>query len=116
MLNGRMFYFGTDETLVTNRDASVQVEDMTVATSHDPYDAGLMDPNTVYYWIVDEGVGSEVVAPGTVWSFTTKPLECVGVVLDWDSNGDCVIDMAEFAELANLWLRCGYDNPVGCPF
>ncbi len=108
-------YFSTNETLVTSRDPSVQVLSQTTETSHDPFGIGLMAAETTYYWVVDEGVGTEVVAPGTVWSFTTKLLECLAPVSNWDGNGDCVIDLVDFAQFASLWLQCGYDNPDACP-
>ncbi len=108
-------YFSTNETLVTSRDPSVQVLSKAAATStYDPFGVDLMNYNTTYYWVVDEGAGNAVVAPGTVWSFTTKAVECLAPVADWDVNGDCTIDLAEFAGLASLWLQCGYDHPGAC--
>jgi len=107
-------YFGTNEALVISRDPSVQVASQTTDTSYDPFGVDLMNYNTAYYWAVDEGIGNEVVTAGAVWSFTTKAVECLVPVADWDVNGDCVIDLAEFAELAALWLQCGYDHPAAC--
>jgi len=107
-------YFSTNETLVVSRDPSVQVASQTTDTSYDPFGVDLMDPNTIYYWVVDEGIGTEVVTAGAVWSFTTKAVECLAPVAEWDINGDCTIDLAEFAELASLWLQCGYDHPGAC--
>ncbi len=107
-------YFSTNEALVTSRDPSVQVASQTTDTTYDPFGVDLMNYNTTYYWAVDEGIGTEVVTAGAVWSFTTKAVECLAPVADWDINGDCTIDLAEFAELAGLWLQCGYDHPGAC--
>jgi len=108
-------YFGTNQTLVTNRDVSVRVALQTTNTSYDPFGANPMDVSATYYWVVDEGVGGNVVAPGAVWSFTTEPLECLPPVATLDQNGDCVIDLVEIAGIAGSWLECGYNNPSYCP-
>ena len=108
-------YFGTDEILVTDRDVSVRVEPQTTNTSYDPFGVALMDVDTPYYWVVDEGVGEIVVAPGDLWNFTTEPLVCLPPVSALDQNGDCVVDLTEFAAVAGTWLECGYNNPTYCP-
>ena len=66
-------YFGTDEALVTARDASVKVlgDDATVYTSYDP---GELEYGIQYYWVVDETEDAK--SPGTtyghVWTFITE--------------------------------------------
>lgn len=66
-------YFGTDEALVTARDASTKVlgDDATVFDSYDP---GMLDYGTTYYWAVDETEVSKTPGTtfGTVWSFITE--------------------------------------------
>ncbi len=34
--------------------------------------------------------------------------------LDLDSNHDCIIDLEDFAALANIWLYCTYPNDPAC--
>ena len=85
-------YFGTDPA------ALVLVAPMNIATS---YDAGVLEPDTTYYWKIEE-FPTFTVSP--VWSFTTPPLfqvtdpnlvawwkcdEGVGTtVLDWSGTGN----------------------------
>jgi hypothetical protein len=59
-------FFGTDKTAVTNRSASVSKGSVIAPT----YDPKTLQPNTTYYWAVDE-TALGVKYAGDVWSFTT---------------------------------------------
>jgi hypothetical protein len=63
-------YFGTDSTLVTNKDVSVKVvDDLDVAS----YDPGLMAYSTEFFWkVVCKNSVTRAEADGPVWSFTTR--------------------------------------------
>jgi len=62
-------YFGTSQSLVSSRNASVY-EGSFGSPSHS---VGTLNEGTVYYWAVDEvnGSHSDSPWPGEVWSFTT---------------------------------------------
>ena len=66
-------YFGTDEALVTARDASVKVLG-DGATVFDTFDPGMLEYGTTYYWVVDETEVAKTPGTtyGTVWSFITE--------------------------------------------
>ena len=66
-VNGHQLYFGTDFAEVSAGDANVD-QGLQTATS---FDAGTMDINTTYYWVVDEVNGVETWL-GDVWNFTTR--------------------------------------------
>jgi hypothetical protein len=76
------------------------------------------DPNpdlgyqTQYVWRVDEVIDGATYT-GSVWTFTTAPKICIPQLLA-DTNGDCVVDMADFAKLAAEWLSCTLSNG-DCP-
>ncbi len=64
--------------------------------------------NTTYYWRVDtEGsdTGGAFSRKGPVWSFETQ--SCSIEVIDGDLTKDCVINVADFAALAENWLESG---------
>lgn len=97
-------YFGMDPA------ALPLVSGSQVGTSYDP---GLLDWATTYYWRIDELDGVNVFA-GDVWSFTTVVPTCQ-TPLAGDTNGDCVVDLADFAVLASEWLQCNLTPVEACP-
>lgn len=63
-------YFGTDETAVTNKEASVKVVDNLNVETYDP---GTMTYSTEYFWrVVCKNSGTRFETDGPVWSFTTQ--------------------------------------------
>jgi len=62
-------YFDTDETLVTNKDASVKVIDNLDVNTYDP---GTMLYSTEYFWRVICKNSARLETDGPVWSFTTQ--------------------------------------------
>ncbi len=62
--NFRTVYFGTDFEEVSHATSGFVTSDAT-------YDPSPLEPNTTYYWRVDE-VGAQM-RTGDVWSFTTVP-------------------------------------------
>jgi len=95
-------YLGTDETLVTNGDASV--DKGVIAGGPGPKytgaPMGALTLGTTYYWRVDANVTMfGVVAPGEVWEFETKPA--------WAEN-PWPIDTCKYVDLAQqLSWRAG---------
>ncbi len=67
---------------------------------------------TAYVWRVDEVIGG-VTYTGNVWTFTTGAPIC-DPPLPADANGDCMVDLTDFAELAATWLDCTLTNG-DCP-
>jgi hypothetical protein len=84
----------------------------TAATSYDP----VLDWQTTYNWRVDTTVGG-VTWEGDLWSFTTIIPVCNGgTPQPGDLDGNCVVDMRDFALLAANWLVCGWNPPESyCP-
>jgi hypothetical protein len=62
-------YFGTDETAVTNKEASVKVVDNLNVETYDP---GTMTYSTEYFWRVVCKNSAKAEIDGPVWSFTTQ--------------------------------------------
>ena len=77
-------YFGTDGDQVANATDAPLVMDVGL-------DTGPLEPNTVYYWRVDEFYGVETVK-GPVWSFSTVPVlpmsDDPNLVGQWTFDGD----------------------------
>jgi hypothetical protein len=74
--------FGTDPAALT--PVSMMQTDAT-------YDTGLLEPDTTYYWRIDEFYGVDTVT-GPVWSFSTVPVLPVSddpnLVAQWTFDGD----------------------------
>ena len=77
-------YFGTDAGEVANATGAPLVADI-------GHDTGELQPDTTYYWRVDEFYGTDTVA-GQVWSFSTVPVLPVkdepNLVAEWTFDGD----------------------------
>jgi hypothetical protein len=61
---------------------------------------------TTYYWRVDEQClvgGVSKLVKGNVWSFTTGCASITG-----DSNLDCLLNFADYANLAQVWQQSQY--------
>jgi hypothetical protein len=106
---GYKVYFGTDQTLVTNRDASTYKGQQT-GLSYAP----ALAYATTYYWAIDVVVGATSY-PGDLWSFKTYVPVCSLTAAMGDANGDCVVNFKDFAIMANKWLTCGFDRADACP-
>ncbi len=73
--------------------------------------SGLLSYNTNYQWRIDEFLGGDVNNPenyvkGDVWEFSTEVQTCLDRP-SMDFNGDCVVDLADFAQFAAQWLSGG---------
>ncbi len=64
-------YFSSNQTLVTNKDASVRIYSGTAISTIDPSDVGSLDYNTTYYWRIVCKNSADAETDGPVWSFTT---------------------------------------------
>jgi len=94
-------YFGTDPDEVANAAGAPLVMDI-------GYDTGELQPDTTYYWRVDEFYGFETVK-GPVWSLSTVPVlplsDDPNLVGQWTFDGDfggVVLDQSGHAGHANL--------------
>jgi hypothetical protein len=65
-------YFGTDPNLVA--DANYQSAEFMATVSDVNFSLGSLEPETYYYWRIDEIGLSNCFARGNVWSFRTKVL------------------------------------------
>ena len=70
-VNGHDIYFGTSFTDVNNAN-TISDEYQGNQTSNSLKVSNL-DPNTTYYWRIDENESDSTVNKGTIWSFTVKP-------------------------------------------
>jgi len=104
-------YFGTDKAAVESGAASAFQKNVYVLTWQPP----LLQPNTTYYWRVDEVGAGGTKAAGSVWSFTTLPEvpitdpsllvwykmdeEAGSTLVDWSGHGR----HAKFGAVAPVW-------------
>ena len=82
------------------------------SAAYDPSGVNELAWNTAYVWRVDEYIGGILYA-GDVWTFTTGAQICDPVLLG-DTNGDCVVNLTDFANVAADWLACTLSNG-DCP-
>lgn len=66
-------YFGTDHDAVANADTtSPEFMGNQIETTYDP---GTLEPDTTYYWAIDQrDTSGAIIVYGDVWSFTTAAL------------------------------------------
>ena len=64
-------YFGTDKEAVRNADTNSSEYKGSKTLGAESYDPGLHEPETTYYWRVDEIDGQGNTAKGPLWIFTT---------------------------------------------
>ena len=64
-------YFGTDEGAVRNADTGSPEYKGSRTLGAESYDPGLLEPDTAYYWRVDEVDDQGNTSKGPVWSYTT---------------------------------------------
>lgn len=64
-------YFGTDRGAVLNADTGSPEYIGPITLGDESYDPGLLDPDTVYSWRVDEVDSQGNVSRGPLWSFIT---------------------------------------------
>lgn len=90
-------YFGTTDppSFVSNEDKAF-------------YDPSQLDPNTTYFWRIDEKNLHGTTA-GPIWNFTILPLP-VG-----DFNADWLVNLTDLQIFASRWLDqdCGFPNWCG---
>ncbi len=107
-------YFSTSATAVNTNDPSAYMGNQ-AQTSFDPFGAAAMDWSTTYYWRIDQKDTTDPskVDFGDLWRFTTTVPVC-DPPLPFDVDGNCKIDLAEFAALAELWLECNWVPQEAC--
>lgn len=59
--------------------------------------------DTIYSWQVHEITTGEITFSTPIWQFWTDEYKCSEELIG-DLNGDCVVDLADFALLAGNWL------------
>ena len=82
------------------------------ATNDTTYDPDL-EWASPYFWRVDVNVDGYTVE-GDPWSFTTIVPVCDEESVPGDTDGDCDVDMDDFADLASSWLICGLTPVEAC--
>ncbi|MBN2314774.1 MAG: hypothetical protein JXM79_12660 [Sedimentisphaerales bacterium] len=64
-------YFGTDKNAVRSADTGSPEYQGSIALEAEQYDPGLLEPDTTYYWRVDEVDAQGNTVKGPLWMFTT---------------------------------------------
>jgi len=64
-------YFGTHKETVRNADIGSPEDKGSMTLGEESYDPGLLEPQTTYYWRVDETDNQGNTSKGPLWSFTT---------------------------------------------
>jgi len=64
-------YFGTDKETVRNAGIGSPEDKGAMTLGEENYDPGVLEPQTTYYWRVDEMDSQPNVSKGPLWSFTT---------------------------------------------
>ena len=92
-------YFGTNFDLTEDDlQATLDYETMT-------WNTGELDYSKQYFWKIVNDDLSGITYEGPVWDFNTIVPDCVKPVSDL--NGDCKVNMSDFAIMASEWLTCG---------
>ena len=122
-------YFGTDFSNVNDANL-IEPLDVLKSVSQDYtfYDPGLLEPNTMYYWRIDEVNDSGFIATGNVWRFKTdvlftdasNPNPANGaidvfpnVILSWDSGQNAITHDVYFGTDFNDVKEATLENPIG---
>ena len=80
-------YFGTDKEAVRNADTSSPNYIGSKALGAENYDPRLLEPDTAYYWRVDEVDGQGNTSKGPLWIFTTGQFLLVDDFEDYIDEG-----------------------------
>lgn len=101
-------YFGMDMDAVRAADTGSSQYKGSKALGAESYDPGLLEPDTSYYWRVDEVDGQGNTSIGPLWSFTTGSYLLVD---DFESYND--IDPPDPASnrIFDKWID-GFANPA----
>jgi len=79
-------YFGTEKETVRNADTGSPEYKGSKSLGDESYDPGLLEPETSYYWRVDEVDGQGNTSIGPLWSFTTGALLLVDDFEDYTDD------------------------------
>jgi hypothetical protein len=108
-------YMDPNEAKVTNRALDVEYKVTGLLTAeYDPAPALVWGDH--FFWRVDEVYATGTVenpAPAGIWEFTVAGVRaCEDNPADVD--GDCLVNINDFAVMAANWLKCSYTNDE-CP-
>jgi len=108
-------WFGTDPNMPGTNTKILDKEDAnSVLLSSVPI---TLDSHQDYYWRVDcydpNSPGSEMKTEGWRWKFSTAD-NCGLSYMDGDVNEDCYVNFADFAEMAENWLKCNDESNPQC--
>jgi hypothetical protein len=101
-------YFSTSATEVDTNDPAAFMGNQP-ETTFDPFGASDMEWSQTYYWRIDQvNISNPTeIDRGDRWSFTITVPVC-DPPMPFDVDGNCKIDLAEFAALAEVWLQCNW--------
>ncbi len=77
------------------------------------YHYGALEYGKQYFWRVD-GVKNSVATTGITVDFTMVDPQCSIDETQGDLNGDCVVDLNDFATISTGWMDCGWSIPEAC--
>ncbi|MBN2375124.1 MAG: hypothetical protein JXD22_01890 [Sedimentisphaerales bacterium] len=106
-------YFGSDYDQVNNAvDPNVPPGRGTKPLGNESYLPSVSEPNTIYYWRIDE-INPTDSARGDIWSFqitssnpsTCQGLQSAGFGMIADYNSDCYVDIFDLYYLVSSWLN-----------
>ena len=86
-------YFGTEKEAVRNADTGSPEYIGTKTLGDERFDPGRLEPNTAYYWRVDEVDSQSNTSTGPLWSFTTGAFLLVDGFEDYtddDAAGEAI--------------------------
>ena len=96
------------QTVLVSQDRYMAVIDQTLDGSGNVASPSpVLEANTNYYWRVDTELGDASTRAGQVWTFRT-PI-CLLTAEDGDLNGNCLIDLSDFAIMSGNWLLSIYE-------
>jgi hypothetical protein len=99
-----ILYFGTNQSLVANGDASVNMGSF--ALGGESYDPGTLSVEQAYYWRVDEVQADSSVVTGELWAFYVRSSYLIDDFETYD----------EAHPLADAWIGANADISAGMPF
>ena len=111
-------YFGVDKQFVRHADTTSLEYKGAMALGTENFDSGLLEPETAYYWRVDEVDGQGNISIGPLWSFTTGAFLLIddfeGYTGDRPGGGVIWQTWIDGFGIADNGAQVGYMTPPYC--